>query len=346
MKSCVLRKTRDLALEDAAEPAPGAREVVIRLGAGGICGSDLHYFAEGAAGDYTLREPLVLGHEAAGVVSRLGPEVTRLKIGDRVAVNPSQPCGRCRQCQAGRRNLCQDLRFYGSASRFPHMAGVFAELFVARDENCHVIPDSLSFRAAACAEPLAVALHAAAQAGPLSGRSVFIVGSGPIGVLVAAAARLGQAGRICVADVIDEPLAIARAMGATESLNVRTRPDLVAAYGAKPGTFDVVFEASGSPPGLATALEVVAAGGTIVQIGNLPGGQTSAPLIRVVSKELRLVGSLRFDREYASAVDALVSGRIDVAPMLTHEFAFSDLERAFLTASDKRAAMKVSLRPA
>jgi len=346
MKACVIRQARELAVEERAEPSPAANEVVVRLGAGGICGSDLHYFAEGGVGDFKLREPMILGHEAAGTVVRLGADAGPLRVGDRVAVNPHQPCGVCPPCRAGRRNLCQDVRFFGSAARFPHVPGVFAELFCAPQENCHLIPAAMSFRVAACAEPLAVAIHAVAQAGPVRGRNIFIVGSGPIGVLVAAAARLAGAARICVSDLLDEPLAIARAMGATETVNVKTQPERIAAFTAAPGVFEVVFEASGSPAGLAHALGIVGPGGTIVQIGMLPNGLTAAPLNRIVAREIRLVGSFRFDREYGAAVAALISGHADVAPLLTHEFPFSELRQAFLTAADRRVGMKVSLRPA
>jgi L-idonate 5-dehydrogenase len=334
-----------LLVEDVEEPSPGPHEVVVRLGAGGICGSDLHYFAEGRNGDFKLREPMIIGHEAAGVVARVGSEVRSVKPGDHVVVNPAQTCGNCRQCRAGRSNLCENVRFVGSAAFFPHEQGIFSELFLIRDENCHVLPSRLSFRAAACAEPLAVAFRAVAQAGSLLNRDVLIVGSGPIGVLVAAAARLGGAARIGVIDLFDEPLSIARVMGATETVNARTDPERLAAYTAGKGIFDVAIEASGSFAGFATALEATRPGGTIVQVGVLPAGQSAAPLSRVCQCELRLIGSCRYNREYDFAVEALIAGRIDVAPLLTHEFTFAELEQAFLTAADKQKSMKVSLRP-
>ncbi len=335
-----------MVLKDLAEPVPQSGEVVIRLGAGGICGSDLHYFAEGGVGDFRLREPLILGHEVAGEVVSVGPEVRRIRPGDRVAVNPNHPCGTCRQCQAGRRNLCSNVRFFGSAARFPHVQGAFAENFVAAETNCFVLPPEISFRAAACAEPLAVALHAVAQAGPVLDRSVFIAGSGPIGVLLVAAARMAGASQICVTDLFDEPLAIARAMGATETINVKHDAAKLAAYAANRGSFDVALEASGHPSGLASAIEVSAPGATVVQVGMLPRGLTPAPLNPVVTKELRFIGSFRFDREYEVAVAAIASGRIDVGPMLTNEFTFSELGTAFEIAADRRRSMKVSLRPA
>jgi L-idonate 5-dehydrogenase len=345
MKACLLSGALDLRVSELPNPEPGAEQVVVRLGAGGICGSDLHYYSNGGNGDFMLREPLVLGHEVAGEVVAVGRGVTAVKPGDRVAVNPNHPCGHCRQCIAGRRNLCQNAVFYGSAARFPHVQGAFAEFFVANEENCHVVPRDFPFRIAACAEPLAVALHALAQAGNIEGKSIFVAGSGPIGVLLCAAARLGGASRICTSDVVDEPLAIARSMGATESINVAAEPGLIEEVAHGSGVFEVAFEASGHPSGLAAALTLVEPGGVVVQVGNLPRGQTAAPLGKLVAKELRLAGSFRFDGEYATAVEALTTGKIDVGPMLTHEFTFADLIPAFTTAGDKRVAMKVSLRP-
>jgi L-idonate 5-dehydrogenase len=223
--------------------------------------------------------------------------------------------------------------------------GLFADYFVVTEENCFPVPAELSARAAACAEPLAVALHAVEQAGSLVGRHVFIAGSGPIGVLLAAAARLAGAARICVTDLLDEPLLIARAMGASETVNVKTEPNRLQDFGANRGVFDVAFEASGHPSGLANALQFTAPGGAVVQVGMLPRGDSPVPMNRLVAKELRLFGTFRFDREYATAVTLLATGRIDVTPMLTHEFRFSELAEAFATAADKRRAMKVSLRP-
>jgi L-idonate 5-dehydrogenase len=345
MKACLLSGALNLQLSELPDPEPGPGQAVVRLGSGGICGSDLHYYSDGGNGDFRLREPLVLGHEVAGEVVAVGREVKSVKPGDRVAVNPNHPCGHCRQCRAGRRNLCQNVAFYGSAARFPHVQGAFAEFFLANEENCHVVPRDFPYRAAACAEPLAVALHALEQAGSVEGKSVFISGSGPIGVLLCAAARLGRASRVCASDVLDEPLIIARSMGATESVNVVDQPGRIEELANGKGAFEIALEASGHPSGLATALTLVEPGGTIVQVGNLPRGQTAAPLGKLVAKEVRLSGSFRFDREYARAVEVLQSGQIDLAPMLTHEFTFADLIPAFATAADKRVAMKVSLRP-
>jgi len=188
-------------------------------------------------------------------------------------------------------------------------------------------------------------LHAIGRAGPILGRTVFIAGSGPIGVLLAATARMAGASGICVTDLFDEPLGIAQAMGATETINVRSDHGKVTVLAAERGGFDVAFEASGHPGGLMSAIEVAAPGAPVVQVGMLPRGQTPAPLNAVVTKELRVLGSFRFDCEYAVAVAALASGQIDVGPMLTNEFTFAELGPAFEAAADRRRSMKVSLRP-
>jgi L-idonate 5-dehydrogenase len=345
MKACVIHGARDLRIEERPEPEPGAGEVLVELGAGGICGSDLHYFAEGGVGDFRVREPLVLGHEGAGRIVAIGPGVSGVTPGERVAVNPNRPCGRCRECARGRRNLCGQVRYFGSAARFPHVNGLFADRFVAAANNCVGIPDRLADRAAACAEPLAIALHAASRAGSLEGRPVCVVGAGPIGVLLTAVAGMSGARDVVAIDLFDEPLAIARAMGASDTVNAATEGDRLRAFGTERGRFDVTFEASGHPSGLATALDVTAPGGTVVQVGSLPRGQCPAPLFGLMAKELHLVGTFRFDGEYALAVEVLVSGRIDVAPILTHEFCFSQAIEAFAVAADRRCAMKVTLRP-
>ena len=215
MTACVIHGAKELKIENRPEPRPQEGEVLVRFGAGGICGSDLHYYHEGRVGDFAVQEPMVLGHEVAGEVVELGPNVTTIQAGQRVAVNPTKACRQCNYCLSGRSNLCRNVRFFGSAARFPHVQGAFAEFFTASQLQCVPIPESLSYRVAACAEPFAVTLHAVARGGNLLGRRVLVTGSGPIGVLVVAAARLAGAAQIVVTDLFDEPLAIAERMGAS-----------------------------------------------------------------------------------------------------------------------------------
>jgi L-idonate 5-dehydrogenase len=341
MRACVIHGAKNLVIEDRPLPVAGDGEVLVRFGAGGICGSDLHYYHEGRVGDFSLREPMILGHEVAGEVVAVGAHVTGLSEGQRVAVNPARPCFQCRFCLAGRSNLCRNVRFFGSAARFPHVQGAFAELFTASEGQCMVIPDSLSYRVAACAEPLAVTLHAVAQAGEMLGRKVIVTGAGPIGVLVVAAARLAGASEILASDLVDQPLLTALAMGATRTVNVATSS--LAEFAGDGGYFDVAIEASGNLRALESCIEVTRPGGRIVQVGSLPGGKTSAPLNKVMAKELEYVGTFRFHQEYEWAVDALTSGRINVDPILSGTFEFAGAIEAFDLASDRQKAMKVSL---
>jgi L-idonate 5-dehydrogenase len=316
---------------------------VIRFGAGGICGSDLHYYHEGRVGDFPVREPMVLGHEVAGEVVAVGPNVTKIRAGQRVAVNPTRACLECDYCLSGRSNLCRSVRFFGSAARFPHVQGAFAELFTASEQQCVPIPESLSYRVAACAEPLAVTLHAVSRGGKVLGRRVLVTGAGPIGVLVVASARLAGAAEIVVTDLFDEPLAIAERMGATRVVNVKTASSELEAFAKDGGRFDVAIEVSGNARALENCIDATRPGGRIVQVGLLPAGNSGTPVNKVTVKELELAGTFRFHEEFQWAVDALVAGRIDVEPILSGEFTFSEAISAFELASDRRKAMKVSL---
>ena len=190
MLACTIHAKEDLRIETEAVPAVGPGEVLVRLGAGGICGSDLHYYFEGRNGSFVIREPLVPGHEASGVVALVGPDVTRVKEGDKIAVSPSHACGRCAYCREGREQLCTSMKFLGSASLFPHVQGMFREYFVMGERQCYPVAGDVSLGELAFAEPLAVALHAIHRAGDLLGKSVLITGAGTIGCLTVIAARL------------------------------------------------------------------------------------------------------------------------------------------------------------
>jgi L-idonate 5-dehydrogenase len=343
MRACIIHGAKDLRVEDRPEPRPQEGEVLVRFGAGGICGSDLHYYHEGRVGDFAVREPMVLGHEVAGEVVETGPNVTQVQAGQRVAVNPTRPCLRCRYCLSGRSNLCRKVRFFGSAARYPHVQGGFAELFIASEGQCAPIPQSLTYAVAACAEPLAVTLHAVARAGEVLGRRALITGAGPIGVLAVAAARLAGAAEIVVTDLFDEPLEIARQMGATRGINVKTAGSELEAFSKEGGFFDVALEVSGNARALENCIDAVKAGGRIVQVGMLPPGNSGAPLNKVLAKELELVGTFRFHEEFQWAVDALAAGRVNVQPILSQAFTLGEAVAAFELASDRRKAMKVSL---
>jgi L-idonate 5-dehydrogenase len=341
MRAVVIHAPKDLRVEPFDVPALGKREVHVRIEAGGICGSDLHYYHHGGFGTVRVKEPMVLGHEVAGIIDAIGDEVTAVQPGDRVAVSPSRPCGRCRYCAEGRQNHCLDMRFYGSAMRFPHVQGAFRQALVADESQCHKVGEGVSAGEAAMAEPLAVCLHAARRAGPLLGKRVLVTGSGPIGVLSIIAARRAGAAEIVATDIASGPLGIAKNVGADRAVNVADEPDALTAYSRDKGTFDVMFEASGTEKALVGALDALRPGGVVVQVGL--GGSVTLPINTLVAKELELRGTFRFHEEFGLAVELISKRLVDVKPLLSATLPFERAVEAFELASDRNRAMKVQL---
>src|SRR4051812_26878068 len=210
MKGVVIRPPHELRVEDLSAEPMGPGQVTVAIKAGGVCGWDMHCSRRGGFGTVRVREPMVLGHEAAGILTAVGPEVTNLVVGDRVAVNPSRPCRACRYCLEGLPNHCENMRFYGSAMPWPHIQGAFREQLVCDAVQCEAVPGDVSFEELALCEPLSVVLHGAGQAGSLLQKRVLVTGSGPIGAITVAVARHLGAEEIVVTDVVPEPLAISR----------------------------------------------------------------------------------------------------------------------------------------
>jgi L-idonate 5-dehydrogenase len=335
----VIHAPDDLRLDeqDAGEIGPG--QVLVKVGMGGICGSDLHYFHNGGFGTVRIKEPMVLGHEVAGTVVAVAPGVESVRIGDKVAVNPSRPCGACKFCLEGLPNQCLDMRFYGSAMRTPHVQGAFRNMLLCEATQCVKVAEHVPLRLAALAEPFSVGLHGVSRAGPLLGKRVLVSGCGPIGVLAIAAARAHGAAEITATDVVDEPLAIARAMGADHTINAAQDKTWVPRHSADKGTFDVMLECSGNERALRDGLEVMRPRGVVVQLGL--GGDVSIPQNMVVAKELSICGSFRFHAEFALAVKLINEGRVDLSPVVTHTFPMLKAREAFDLASDRKQAMKV-----
>lgn len=341
MRAAVIHAARDLRIGEVEPPPLGAGDVHVRIRNGGICGSDLHYYQDGGFGAIRIREPLIPGHEIAGEIAAVGPGVTRVAVGDRVAVNPSNPCGHCEYCLEGKPRHCLDMRFFGSAMRFPHVQGGFCEVLACTEAQAVKLPPGLSLEHAAFAEPLAVCLHAGTQAGPLLGKRVLVTGAGPIGALSIMVARQGGAREIVATDLADAPLAIARKIGADATVNVRSAAAELDRFAAGKGYFDAVFEASGSAAALTAAIGVARPGAVIVQVGL--GGDMTLPVNAIVAKEIELRGTFRFDREFEWAVGFLGSGAIDVAPLLTEIVPLDEAVRAFELAGDRSRAMKVQV---
>ena len=338
MLACRIHAKDDLRIEPVATPDVGPGEVLLRLGAGGICGSDIHYYYEGRNGSFIVREPLIPGHEASATVAAIGPGVTRVKVGDKVAVSPSHACGRCDYCREGREHLCRNMRFLGSASLFPHVQGMFQEYFVMGERQCYPVAGDVTLGELAFAEPLAVALHGVNRGPALLGKSVLITGAGTIGCLTVIAARLAGARSVTVSDVLDRPLAQARAVGADCALRADREGDALAAP-----QFDACYEVSGSFAALKTCVAAAKRGGVVVQAGTLPHEPLPFVVNEIMAKEIDLRGVFRWGIEFDWAVRYLSARRVDVRPLLSGQFPLQDALSAFRAAADKTRNTKVQV---
>lgn len=340
MRAIVIHNAKDLRIEDRDMPEPSAGEVQIRLAAGGICGSDLHYYNHGGFGSVRLRQPMILGHEVAGHVAALGEGVDCVSVGDLVAVSPSRPCGCCSYCAEGLRNHCENMRFYGSAMPFPHIDGAFREVLNVDASQC-VKADGLSSGEAAMAEPLSVALHATRRAGPLLGKRVLVTGCGPIGCLAVIAARRAGAGEIIATDILDSALEFAAQAGADRVHNIADEPDALATYAQGKGTVDILYECSGVQSALTGGIATVRPRGVVLQLGL--GGDMTLPMMLVTSREIDLRGSFRFHEEFATSVGLMRSGLVDVGPLISHTLPLESAVEAFQLANDRTKAMKTQI---
>ena len=319
MRSIVIHPPHRHSIEEVSPDRMGAGQVTVAVRAGGICGSDMHYYRHGGFGTVRVKEPMVLGHEVSGEVLAVAGDVAALRVGDRVAVNPSRPCRACRYCLEGLPNQCENMRFYGSAMLFPHVQGAFRERLVCDATQCEAVSGDVSFEELALWEPLAVVLHGAKRAGLLLQKRVLVTGCGPIGALAVAVARYLGAEEIVATDVVPEPLAVARRLGTDRTIDVATNPDDLGAYAAGKGTFDVLFECSGNEKAIRDALAAMRPRGTVVQLG-LAGNEVALPVNLLVAKELALVGSFRFHEEFAGAAKLIGGRRIDLKPLLTRTY--------------------------
>jgi L-idonate 5-dehydrogenase len=338
-KACFAHGEKDIRVEQR-QLQYGDNDVLVKVDCGGICGSDIHYYQHGRAGMSILKHPMVVGHEFVGIIS-YAPENSALKVGQRVAVNPSQPCNHCEYCLQGKQNLCSTMRFMGSAQFDPHVNGGFSEYVVVSEQQCVRYEGSVAPRIMAFSEPLAVAIHAVNVAGSLVGKKVLVIGAGPIGCLIAAAARSAGATEIIASDVSDRCLELAKAMGATRVLNPQ-HADSVAPFTANRGYFDVVFEASGNAGAIVSTVSLTRPGGTVVQVG-MGASNVDYPVMAMLVKEINWRGSFRFVDEFATAAQWLQDGRINPLPLLSGEYPPEKIEAAINIAADKTLSSKVQI---
>jgi L-iditol 2-dehydrogenase len=341
MKALVLEEYKRLELRDVPQPAPSADEVLIRVAACGICGSDVHGY-DGSSGRRI--PPIVMGHEAAGTVAAAGEAVTSVRPGDRVTFDSTIFCGACPFCLRGDINLCDRRQVLGVSCGDYRRAGAFAEYVTVPGRIVHRLPPSMSFAEAAMLEPAAVALHAVRVSQVRGGETALVIGAGMIGLLTLQAARASGCSRVLVADVDETRLRLAESLGASETLHV-SGSDLPREVIARTGGVDLVLEAVGRQETIDAAIASVRKGGTVTLIGNITP-QVTIPLQAVVSRQLRLQGTAASAGEYPEAIEMIGSGNIQVKPLITAIAPLEDgprwFERLYAHEPD---LMKVVLAP-
>jgi len=342
MRAAVLYKPMDLRVVDVDIPEIGPKQVLIRVKAVGICGSDVHYYKTGKAA-FEVKKPLILGHECTGVVAEIGNDVSHLSVGYRVAVEPGFPDKTCMYCKQGRYNLCDSIRFYGS----PHFNGAFAEYVVADSDFVYGLPENIDFDDGVLLEPLSVGIHAARRAGISPGKTVAIFGAGPVGLMCIQAAKVFGASRVIAFDIVEYLLEAANSLGANVTVNSSREDPLEIIMRETSGIgVDVAIEASGVLKVVNTAIESVCKGGVVVQVGTLPDADIPVNLRRVVSKEIDYRGMLRYANTYPLAINLATRCVVKLKPLITHRVRLDEIHRGLKIAGEKLdRAIKVIVIP-
>ena len=327
MKAAVLFKPLDLRIVELPKPSLRADEVLIRIKVCGICRSDYHYWKHGRIGEFVVSRPLILGHEASGIVEEVGGEVVKeLKRGDKVVIEPGVPCGECAYCRSGRYNLCPNVKFMAT----PPIDGAFAE-YVAWDYRfIYRMPPGMSFEEGAMVEPLSVALWAVNRAGVKPGASAAVFGVGTIGMLTLEVLKAVGVTRVYVVDIDDWKLDFALKLGAEAAFNPRRENAAEAIKRATGGEgVDYVFEASGAEEASRQAIRAAKRGGKVVLIGLYASTQFQYPVLEVITRELDLIGVFRYANMFPPAIELISKRRVDVERLVTHKIPFERLEEGF-----------------
>jgi len=343
--TAILYKTDDIRLEqqDIVEPAPD--QVLLKMDSVGICGSDVHYWTHGAIGDFIVKAPMVLGHEAAGVVAKLGSNVTNLKVGDRVAIEPGVPCGGCSYSKSGAYNLCINMKFCAT----PPVHGNLARYYAHSANYCYKLPDNVSLEEGALMEPLAVGVHACRRAGVSLGKRVLICGAGPIGLVNLLTAKAMGASEVIITDIMDNRLEVAKSMGADYTYKAtrgKTAEDMAADVkellgGEMP---DITIECSGVESSVRFGIMATKSGGCLVLVG-LGKPEIMMPIVNAAVREVDIRGIFRYANCYPTAIAMVASGKVDVKPLITHRFKLEETLQAFETAkTGAGGAIKVMIK--
>ncbi|MFC4306849.1 NAD(P)-dependent alcohol dehydrogenase [Cohnella boryungensis] len=343
MKAAVMTEPRLIVTEERPVPQPDEHEALVKVMAVGVCGSDVHYFEHGKIGSAIVRYPMILGHECAGEVVAVGKAVTRLKPGDRVAIEPQTTCGRCSACKSGKYNLCPEVEFFAT----PPIDGAFAQYVKMREDYLFPIPDSLSYEEAALIEPFSVGIHAANRTGLKPGSSVAIMGMGPVGLLAVVAARAYGASRIYVTDLEPVRLEAAKRLGATHAINVREQDAVETIKALNGGSgVDVAWETAGNPRALQSALLSLKRGGKLAVVGLPVEAEIPLNVHFITDHEVDIYGVFRYADTYAAGIEILASGIADVRTLVTDRYSLDRTQEAMERAlNNKSGSLKVIVYP-
>ena len=328
MKAMRLTGIRAMEMHEVPTPAVTQdTDVLIQMTRVGVCGSDVHYYTEGKIGSQVVQFPFTVGHEGAGVVKAVGVRVTKVRPGDRVAIEPAMPCWGCDQCRAGRPHTCRKLRFLGCPKQ---AEGCLSEYMVMPETSCFPLPPSISDDEAALSEPLAIGVYAVKGSIPMRGANVGILGSGPIGLSVMLAARAQGVGRVFVTDKIDSRLDLARKMGAYWIGNP-LRGDVVGEIvRQEPAQLDVVFECCGQQEALDQGIELLKPGGNLMVVGIPPTlERVSFKIDKLRHKEICIQNVRRQNHCVQPTLDMIARREVDVGVMVTHRYPFRQTREAF-----------------
>ena len=325
MKTAIMTEIGKMAFEQRPIPEPKANEVLVKIENVGICGSDIHYYEQGRIGNYIVNFPFVLGHESGGEVVKVGKDVTHLKVGDKVALEPGKTCGHCEFCRRGLYNLCPDVVFFAT----PPVDGVFQEYVAHEADLCFKLPDNMDTVEGALIEPLAVGMHAAMQGGAHTGQTAVVMGSGCIGLVSLLALKYQGVSRVIVVDVMDNRLAKAKELGADFVIN-GMKQDTVAEIMKLTGGkgVDLVIETAGTDITAQQAVHVCRKAATVVLVGYTKSGNVTLPLGVALDKELTFKTIFRYRHLYPLCIEAVSSGKINVKGIVTNTFELDDIQNA------------------
>ncbi|MBB6673108.1 NAD(P)-dependent alcohol dehydrogenase [Cohnella nanjingensis] len=343
MKAAVMTKPREIVVETRPVPELNGDEVLVKVMAVGVCGSDVHYYEHGRIGNAIVKNPMILGHECAGEVVAVGGAVSRFRGGERVAIEPQTTCGRCPACKSGKYNLCPDVVFFAT----PPVDGAFAQYVKAREDFLFPIPDHLPYEEASLVEPFSVGIHAANRTGLKPGATVAIMGMGPVGLMAVVAAKAYGASRIFVTDLEPIRLEAALRLGATHAVNVRERDAVEAILARTDGLgVDAAWETAGNPKALQSALLSVRRGGKLAVVGLPMQAEIPFNVHAITDREIDIYGVFRYANTYPSGIAFLASGIADAASLITDRYSLERTQDALERAlNNKSGSLKVMVYP-